>query len=67
MWGSSAHSVVRRIGSRVAEQTGDCRATQFLIQKISIDVQCGDAAAVMATIPSSQDWAEHSHPNSTFS
>ena len=48
MWGSGAHSVVRRIGSRVVEQTRDCRATQFLIQKISIDVQCGNAAAVMA-------------------
>jgi len=31
------------------EQTGDRRATQFLIQKISIDVQPerGNAAAVM--------------------
>jgi len=50
-WGSSARSVVRQIGSRVMEQTGDCRATQFLIQKISIDVQHGNAAAVMAMIP----------------
>jgi len=36
-------------------QTGDNRATQFLIQKIAID---GNAASVIATIPSSQDWAE---------
>ena len=34
------------------------RATQFLIQKVAIDVQRGNAASVMATIPSSQDWAE---------
>jgi len=40
------------------EQTGDNRASQFLIQKIVIDVQRGNAASVMATIPSSQDWAE---------
>jgi len=40
------------------EQTGDNRALQFLIQKIAIDVQRGNAASVMATIPSSQDWAE---------
>jgi len=39
------------------EQTGDNRALQFLIQKIAIDVQWGNAASVMATIPSSQDWA----------
>ena len=58
-WGSGARSLVRQIGSRVMEQTGDNRATQFLIQKISLDVQRrGNAVSVMATIPSSQDWAE---------
>ena len=56
--GACACSLVRRIGSRVMEQSGDNRATQFLIQKVAIDVQRGNAASVMATIPSSQDWAE---------
>ena len=37
---------------------GDNRALQFSIQKIAIDVQRGNAASVMATIPPSQDWAE---------
>ena len=32
-WGPCTHSLVRRIGSRVMEQSGDNRATQFLIQK----------------------------------
>ena len=40
------------------EQSGDNRATQLLIQKVAIDVQRGNAASVMETIPSSQDWAE---------
>ena len=40
------------------KQTGDNRALQFLIQKIAIDVQRGNAASVMATISLSQDWAE---------
>jgi len=57
-WGSSVHLVVWQIGSSVMEQTEDNMACQFLIQKISIDVQCGNAAAVMATMPSSQDWVE---------
>ena len=58
-WGSCACSLVRRIGSRVMEQSGDNRATQFLIQKVVIEVQRGNAASVMATIPaSSRDWAE---------
>ena len=39
------------------EQSGDNRGpgTQFLIQKI---VQHGNAASVMASIPSSQEWEE---------
>ena len=40
------------------EWSGDNRATQVLIQKVAIDVQRGNTASVMATIPSSQDWAE---------
>jgi len=57
-WGPCVHLLVRRIGSRVMGQTGDNRATQFLIQKIAIDIQWGIAASVMATIPLSHDWAE---------
>jgi len=57
-WGSSAHSLVRRIGSRVMEQTGDNTAFQFFIQMIAIDVQQGNAASVIATIPLLQDWTE---------
>ena len=56
-WGSCACSLVRRIGSRVMEQLGNNTATQFLIQKVAIDVQRGNATSVMATIPSSQDFA----------
>ena len=57
-WGSSARELIRRIGSRVMERTGDVRATQFLIQHVSLDVQRGNVASVMATIPPSSDWAE---------
>ena len=58
VWGSCVRSLVRRIGFRVIEQSSDNRTTQFLIQKIAIDVQRGNAASVMATIPSSQHWVE---------
>ena len=37
-WGSYTSSLVRRIGFQVMEQSGDNRATQFLIQKVAIDV-----------------------------
>jgi len=56
-WGSCACSLVRRIGARVTEQSGDSRPTVFLIQQITIQVQCGNTASVMAIIPSTQDWA----------
>ena len=32
------------------EQSGDNRSTQFLIQKVASDVQCGNAASVMARV-----------------
>ena len=57
-WGSSARELIRRIGSHVMKRTGDVRATQFLIQQVSLDVQCGNVASVIATIPPSSDWAE---------
>ena len=50
--------ISEEIGSWVLEQSGDNRATQFLIQKVAIDAQRGNAASVMATIPSPQDRAE---------
>ena len=39
-------------------QSDDNRATQFLIQKVAINVKRGNAASMMETIPSKQDWAE---------
>ena len=40
------------------ERTGDLRVTQFLIQKVSIDVQHNNVASMIATTPPSSDWAE---------
>ena len=37
------------------EATGESR---FLIQRLTLDVQCGNAAAVLGTIPSARDWSE---------
>jgi len=42
----------------VTEQSGDSGATVFRIQQIAMKVQRGNAASVMATYPSTQDWAE---------
>ena len=57
-WGESARNLIRKIGGRVREATGEPRSTAFLIQRLAIDVQKGNAASVMATLPSSWDWSE---------
>ena len=57
-WGEAARTLIRQIGSRVRESTGDPRATSFLTQKLSLDVQRGNVASIMATLPSTRDWGE---------
>jgi len=56
--GESAKSFVRQIGARVKEATGEPRSTAFLIQHLAIDVQRGNTASVMATLPPTKDWVE---------
>ena len=55
-WGASARDLIRKIGRRIQEATGEPRSTSFLIQRLAIDVQRGNATSVMATIPSSRNW-----------
>ena len=57
-WRDSAKDLVRKIGARVCEKTGEPRSTSFLIQRLALDVQRGNAAAVLGTIPATRDWAE---------
>ena len=56
--GEAARALIHQIGARVRESTGDPRATSFLIQKLSLDVQRGNIASIMATLPSTKDWGE---------
>ena len=57
-WGDSAKSFIRQIGKRVKDSTGEPRSAAFLIQRLAIDVQRGNAASVLATLPCSRDWLE---------
>ena len=57
-WGDSARDLIQNIGHRVCETTGDPRSTSFLVQRLALDVQHGNVASVMATLPSSKDWSE---------
>ena len=40
------------IGGRIADNTGEKRATQFLFQSIGIAIQRGNAASIAGTVPS---------------
>ena len=48
----SKKPIVDKIGLRICEATGDNRATTFLTQRLTIDIQYGNAILVMVSIPS---------------
>ncbi len=52
--GKFCHKLVKEIGAKVAEKTGKPRSTEFLLQRLSIEIQRGNAAAILATIPCTQ-------------
>jgi hypothetical protein len=50
-FGESALRLVNELGKRLYLCTGEKRSRTFLIQRISIAIQRGNAASVLATIP----------------
>src|SRR6266516_256307 len=51
VWGPSAIELCREIGSRVANLSGDPRSHAFLIQRLSLAVQRGNAASITGIHP----------------
>jgi len=50
--GDEASIFFRDIGQRIATVTGEPRSYQFLMQRLSVSVQRGNAACVLGTVPS---------------
>lgn len=50
-WGSEARKFVKEIGRRLTERGHDPRSGSFLVQRLSIAIQRGNAAIVMGTFP----------------
>ncbi len=48
-WATEALHFVRELGRRLEVLSGEARATSFLIQTISMAIQPGNAASVIAT------------------
>ena len=56
-WGAGAKAFLSDVGSRVKQATGNPRALEFLRQRVSIEIQRGNAASVMGTVDNTKDWS----------
>ena len=54
-WSEQAEEVIKDIGGRIEAKTGEERSLEFLRQRISIDLQRGNAACVLGTLPNQKD------------
>ena len=57
-WGTDATLLVSRIGRKITERTGELRATDFLKQRISVDIMRGNAISILGTFPEQRDLHE---------
>ena len=53
-WRTSGHKIVKEIGKKVMQATGETRSTESLFQAISIALQRGYASCVIGTVPHSE-------------
>src|SRR5882757_2619358 len=58
VWGQEALQLIQKIGSRIANITMDARATNFLMQRISIAIQHGNAASVLGSFQTGDELLE---------
>ena len=57
-WGTEAFALIKDIGQKLTSETGEQRATSFLVQKISIELQRGNAGSILGTFPNSRGLEE---------
>jgi hypothetical protein len=55
-WGPEAKKFLTKVGRLISKATGEPRATAFLAQRISLEVQRGNAASVLGTAPKREDF-----------
>ena len=49
-WGPESLKFVKEIGKRIQNTTGEKRATEYLIQSLSMTIQRGNASSIMGTV-----------------
>ena len=50
-WGYEGHKIIKEIGKKMMEATGEKRSTFFLTQRISTAIQRGNTACILGTVP----------------
>ena len=58
-WGPAARTFLSDIGRRIEQATGRERSSEFLRQRIGMEIQRGNAASVMGTAETSKDWDKY--------
>lgn len=51
-WGTHAKKFISDVGKKISSSTNEKRATLYLKQRLSMDIQRGNAASVLGTMPS---------------
>ncbi|XP_055340939.1 uncharacterized protein LOC129590009 [Paramacrobiotus metropolitanus] len=49
-WGPSAIAIVKELGKRLQQHTGERRSHEFLRQRLSLEIQRGNAASILGTM-----------------
>ena len=57
-WGAGAKSFPTDAGNRVKRATGNPRAMEYLRQRVSVEIQRGNAVAVIGTVENSKEWTD---------
>ena len=57
-WGSKGRKLIKEIGRKVCEVTGEKRSTFYLFQSISVAVQRANAACIIGSAPKSEGMEE---------
>ena len=53
-WGQLGLKLIKDIGQRIAQNTGDKRSTSYLFQRISMAAQRGNVASIRGSVPNSK-------------
>ena len=57
-WGQEGHKLIKAIGKKVMEVTGEKRSTSYLFQRISIAIRRGNSSCVLGTVPHTEGLEE---------